>query len=82
MKCLEIGGGDCFVANQIVQAVQKPATECIAVWALFRMQLENEIIFQNLVAKANDEWGDVASDIAEMLNIYFLCILNVLKDAL
>ena len=35
LKCLEIGGDNGLVANQIVQAVQKPAAECIAVRALF-----------------------------------------------
>ena len=82
LKDLEIGGGDGFVANQIVQTVQKPAAERIAVRAFFWVQLENEVVVEDLRSKSNDEWSDVASDVAEMSNFNLLRIIDAFKDAL
>ena len=82
LKGLEVGGCDGFAANQVVQAVQKPAAEGIAVRTLFGVQLEDQVVIENLIAKANDEGGDVASDVAEMTDFNLLCISDALKDAL
>ena len=64
-----------FAANQVVQAVKEPAAECIAVRAFFGVQLEDEVVVEDLIFKANDEWSDVASDISEMSDFNF-CALS------
>ena len=80
LKGFKIGGGNFFAANQVVQAVKKPTAECIAVRAFFRVELKDEVVVENLILKANDEWSDVASDVPKSSNINFLCILNSLEN--
>ena len=72
LKCFEIGCGNNVAANQVVQTVKKPATECIAVRAFFRVKLQDEVVVEDLILEANDEWGDVASDVAEGSNFDFM----------
>ena len=46
------------------------------------MQLEDEVVLQNLITKPNEEWSDIASDVAEMSDFYFLSIVDPCKDIL
>ena len=76
LKRFEIGGCNNVAANQVVQAVKKPAAECIAVRAFFGVKLQDEVVVEDLILEANDKWGDVASDVAEGSNFDFMCIIN------
>ena len=62
--------------------MKAPAAECIAVRTLFGMQLEDVVVIENLIPKANNEWSDVASDIAEVSDFDLLCIFNSRKNFL
>ena len=79
---LKIGCCNHFTANQVVQAVKEPAAECIAVRTLFGVQLEDVVVIENVISKANNEWSDVASDISEVSDFDPLCVVNVRKNIL
>ena len=82
LKGFEVGCCDGFAANQVVQAMKKPATECIAVRTLFGMQLEDVVVIEDLISKANNEWSDVAPDIAEVSDFDCSCIVNLRENIL
>ena len=46
------------------------------------MQLEDVVVIENLIPKANNEWSDVASDIAEVSDFDLLCVFNSRKNIL
>ena len=46
------------------------------------MQLEDVVVIEDLISKANDEWSDVASDIAEVSDFDRSCIVNLCESTL
>ena len=82
LEGFEIGCCNGFAANQVVQAVKEPAAERIAVGAFFRVELKNEVVVEDLILKANDEWSDVASNVSEMSYVNPLGVFNTCKNVL
>ena len=82
LEGFEVGCCNGFAANQVIQAVKEPAAERIAVGAFFRVELKDEVVVEDLILKANDEWSDVASNVAEMPDVNSLGIFNTCKNVL
>ena len=40
------------------------------------MQFQDQVVLEYLIPEANEEWSDVASDVAEMPDVYFLSIVD------
>ena len=58
--------------------MKEPTAECIAVRAFFGVEFEDEVVVEDLIFKANNEWSDIASNVVEMpyfslLNIFDSC---------
>ena len=80
LESFEIGGCNGFAANQVVKAVKEPAAERIAVGAFFGVELKDEVVVEDLIFKANEEWSDVASNVFEVTNVNPLGIFDLCKN--